>query len=1049
MSGQFQPISNQANKIGGLRIQSSGYGASIPIVYGTNRCVSNLIDYTNFNATPHNSSQSVGGKGGSSTLTTTTYTYTATVLMAACEGPISGFGKMWLGKNLYPNPANRNLTVFNGSYPQSVWPFLSTLADLQLLEGIINYTVPAVGPYTITPTPPTGTSWAADFGVYKLGVLLQPFGDARVGVFVPYTVAAGVYTFDPLIVLPGTVVTISFYYSNNTVGGRALPYSGIAYAACASYDLGGSATLGNHTFEIIGTGPRQNGYDVNPLDVISDFSTNVNYGANFNYLGSITAAWNYCQANGIYISPVLDAQQPAANWLQKFASIANVGLVWSQGTLKFVPYGDQTITGNGATYTPNITPLYALTDDDFQGTNGDPVKVSRKRQSDAFNAVQVEFLNRANEYNIEIAQVKDQDNIEKFGLRNMPTITLHEVCQASIAKLIAQQVLQRQLYIRNEYTFDLSWKYDLLEPMDIVSLTDSVLGLNNTPVRIISIAESADGLLTMVAEEMPFGVAQPAQYPPTVTGGGSTNFNVVSPAANIPLILSPPFELATNTLEMWLAVSGPIGWGGCYIWASSDGNTYKQVGVQIGNSRIGKLSAALAIGTDPDTTHTAAVDLSSSRGQLYSGTQADADTFRTLCYVGGEYLSYQTATLTSASHYNLTYLRRGAYNSPILAHSSGDTFIRVDDGIFKLPYTADQIGKLIYVKLQSFNPYQGGVLDLANITPSVFYAPSPPLPPNVANLAVQQNGTVVIFSWKQVSDYALKGYDIGYAPQGTTDWARFTMLTEAAKGTEMTNAAVPPGTWVFAIRARDIINQLSAVMATQNLTVTNPNLNIINSVEEIGWNGTLVGLVEHYTGVLVPDSIHLVSDYSGGSYTGWEWSDQWVPDPVSYIEYTSPTLDASYDSALRVYQNDAFTLGIGQTGVPDMQEFIDTWLTAGSDLGVYTPWTIGTLTMRYIKGRISATIAQGSLYMITDYTLTVDMSPIVESPPSNLTVPASNTTVSTFPQPFHYPPFVNPQVISGGTSATASSITKTGCIFHVWTGATETGGVITYTATGE
>jgi hypothetical protein len=960
-------ISTRDVQIGGLSIQNTGYGVTIPIVYGTTRVSPTLIEYTNFISIAHTTTQSGGGKGGGVSQQNTTYTYTAAIILALCEGPIAGFGKLWLDKDTYASPsgappAGRSLSMFAGTYPQTSWSWMQTYND----------------------------------GVYG-------------------------------------------------VGGRALGYQGIAYAANANYDLGNNASLGNHSFEVVGVGTLQNSYDVNALDVVADFLNNTNYGANFPYLGSITAAWNYCQANGIFISPCLDTQKPAQEWLKQFARIANVGLVWSGGTLKVIPYGDQTITANGATYTPNTTPVYDLNDDDFQPVNNDPVTITRKRQADAFNAVQVEYLNRNNQYNIEPAEVKDQANIEAYGLRTMPPVKMHEVCVPTVAKLVAQTLLQRELYIRNEYSFALSWKYCLLEPMDIVTLTDTALGLNFTPVRITSIEENYDGLLTVTAEEMPLGVSQPAQYPHTGGAGYQPNFNIAPPNSNAPLIFSPPMELAANSLELWMAACGPAGWGGCNVWVSSDNATYKQVGTILGNARMGTLVSTLATSaTDPDLTNTLHVDLTSSLGVMYSGTQADADLLHTLCYVDGEYISYQTATLVAANKYDLSYLRRGAYNSLIAAHAGGAQVARLDNAIFKLPYTAEQIGTTLYVKLQAFNAYLGGLQDISTLTPASLVIPPPPLPPNVTTFSAQQSGAVVVFAWTQVRDYALKGYDIGYAAQGTTDWSKFSILTESAKGTEMTNAAVPPGTWVFAIRARDVINQLSAVMATQNLIVTNPNINIIHSVEEIGWNGTLVGLVEHYTGVLVPDSQHLSNFYSG-----WEVFDQWVPDPVTYIEYTSDLEDASYDEALRVFQTVALALGVGQSGSPAMQTFIDTWLTAQSDPNVYTPWTMGVITMRYLRGRISATIAQGALYMITDYTLNADMAPVIETPPSNITVGASNTTVTNFPQPFHYVPFVNPQVISGGTSVTASNITTTGCIFHVWTGAVETGGVLTYTATGE
>ena len=65
----------------------------------------------------------------------------------------------------------------------------------------------------------------------------------------------------------------------------------------------------------------------------------------------------------------------------------NANVVWSEGLLKFIPYGDTALTGNGKTFTPNLTPLYALNDDAFVvKTAGDPpLQVDIQDQSDAYS----------------------------------------------------------------------------------------------------------------------------------------------------------------------------------------------------------------------------------------------------------------------------------------------------------------------------------------------------------------------------------------------------------------------------------------------------------------------------------------------------------------------------------------------------------------------------------------------------------------------------------------------------------------------------------------
>ena len=53
-----------------------------------------------------------------------------------------------------------------------------------------------------------------------------------------------------------------------------------------------------------------------------------------------------------------------------------------KGKLKITPFGDQTISGNGVTYTPNLTPVYEITDEDFIGDkSADPVIVTRAAQA--------------------------------------------------------------------------------------------------------------------------------------------------------------------------------------------------------------------------------------------------------------------------------------------------------------------------------------------------------------------------------------------------------------------------------------------------------------------------------------------------------------------------------------------------------------------------------------------------------------------------------------------------------------------------------------------
>jgi len=452
---------------------------------------------------------------------------------------------------------------------------------------------------------------------------------------------------------------------------------------------------------------------------------------------------------------------------------------------------------------------------------------------------------------------------------------------------VAQLILQRQLYIRNTYKFKLSFEYCLLEPMDIVTITDSGIGLDHVAVRIRDIEEDDDGLLTITAEEFAAGTGTPAKYPVQGNSSNVTNQSVIPARVNPPVIYEPPPELTGGVAEVWIAASGgvapiyklaedsstgqhstsdtlnasqPIGakvsfsvyakaaersalrlrlyngsttagcgfnlstgaagspdtgisasiedsgngwflcsiqatmaasanpiahilienpagtssyagtsgsglyvwgaayspgagsatylapftsatgatlattsatnppsgiagradpnWGGANVWLSTDGATYGKVGAINAPARQGVLTATLPAppGGNPDTTDTLSVTLEPSGGTLASVTALDAANGISLCLVGDELLSYQTATLTASpppNSYDLTILYRGLHGTSAGSHASGDSFAYVDGAIFKYPLPAAYIGVPLYLKLQSFNIFGQSLEDLS------------------------------------------------------------------------------------------------------------------------------------------------------------------------------------------------------------------------------------------------------------------------------------------------------------------------------------------------
>ncbi|MDZ5648943.1 phage tail protein [Nitrospirillum sp. BR 11828] len=505
---------------------------------------------------------------------------------------------------------------------------------------------------------------------------------------------------------------------------EALSYPHTAYVASPSYDLGSSASLPNHNFEVQSNAAPRTGpsaFDANPADILVDFLTNERYGVGLpaDRIGDLSAWRAYCAAAGLLMSPLLAQQEAASDIVNRWAQLTNTLIYWSGDQVRALPLGDQALTGNGVTFTPDLTPVYDLTDDDFiAGAGDDPVTLSRSDPADATNTAKVEYKDRNNAYQTATAEVRDLAAIDAYGLRTGDPVQAHEICNAATASAIATLILQRQLYVRNSYQFKLAWTFALLEPGDIVTLTDAALALAKFPVRITQIDEDEDGLLTFTAEELPAGIGTATLYPTPVISNTPLNTGVDPGDLADPVIFEPSPGLSGGVQQVWIGACGlDPNWGGCSVWVSADDLTYQRVGQITAPARLGTLGQALtANGSD------GYVSLATSRLKLAGGSAADADAGRTLSLVGAEMLAYGPAILTGSAAYHLGGLNRGLYGTGAVDHPAGTPFLRLDEAVFKYDLPAAYIGQTLYIKLTSFNIFQAAERSLAEVD-AYLYSP--------------------------------------------------------------------------------------------------------------------------------------------------------------------------------------------------------------------------------------------------------------------------------------------------------------------------------------
>jgi hypothetical protein len=507
---------------------------------------------------------------------------------------------------------------------------------------------------------------------------------------------------------------------------HALPYDHMAHVDGANFSLGGQAGLPNLSFEVKGLTLYNGGPDAEASQIITDYCTDPNHGAGFPYLSTLTGTNSYqayCLAMDFLISPQETTQRQAQDFLREILQLTNSNAVFTAGVgLRIVPYADQAVTGNGVTYTPNLTPVFHFVDLDYVYEEGEqPVVETPIPSNQTFNVWTVEYLNRANQYNVDTETFRDDQDIAINGERAAPTVTLHSITRASVALTVATLLCLRNLYVRSTYTFKVRADYSLLEPMDYVAIDDSVSGITNKLVRITAVEDAVDEdkgeVFTITAEEVLVGPASAPIYDTELNQGFAANYGADPGNVSTPYIFTAPPALTTGGYEEWIAVCGISGlWGWADVYASLDNVTYSHIGLKSNPSRYGTLVNPLPSGNDPDASNQLTVAFSGSIPiELDSATRAAADGLRNLCIVDGEIISYQNVTPMGNNTFRLSYLRRGNYGSSIASHAAGTFFAVLDEAIFRMPFDPGLSGQPVWFKFVSVNYYGGGAQDISKV----------------------------------------------------------------------------------------------------------------------------------------------------------------------------------------------------------------------------------------------------------------------------------------------------------------------------------------------
>lgn len=851
-------IRNASQRISAFSVNQASYGLPLKIVFGTTVVAPVLIDYMDFTAIEHKETQTTG-KGGKTRTENVTYTYTVAADMALAEGVCTGVGKVYadssttdlgaLGLTFFPgtiggsevHATSRNTIVeMYVKSQQFPWGYMETkhsdhaltyggvchvagVLDLGESSSLPNLNFEVFGLCTSAIGQPSNQKMQQF--AYQKEIEISNFQSAWFVEEFVFDPATGMGNWKGLDEKYYKVEQSKDQYDNNKPG---------VFKYKFTFEDRADPTYIRIYYYAIQANVSYTATDANPADIITYILESDVFGAQFPdaLIGDFSEYSSYCKNNGLLLSVAYDSSVACTDIINELMECTNSEYVFSQGKLKLVPYWD------------NLPANYAITGKDIFDQDEDTLLIERTSDADIYNVIPLEHLSRANDYNTNMVYASDEGNIELNGVKQAGTYTHHGIMTPQLAQAVAQVILQKQLYNRNKYTVRVGQEFVLLEPMDTCTLELALAELGLTTVRVVSIKENADDLsLDITFEDNFSGVTTAPTYKVQPAERTTPETNAEPGNINYPVIFELPHELSksTNKLDVWIYVSGinPY-WGGCNVWCSEDGNSYVEIGTIRSGATEFQLASDLPMGTDPDTTHTPSVKILA--GELQSTTQNGADSYLTLSYVDGEFIAYETATLTDVDTYELSYIRRGLYGSKITNHSAGSYGVRCDNSRINYNLGLDNIGKTYFLKFTSFNTFGTKEQDLSDVEPYEFtirgiginYAPDSI---DSSSIVTYYTGNNMYMEWDRVSD----GRNIYYEIRKGENWNTALKLGTTTDNTyQITSSGVY---WVVsAYNGTDKTYYSTPVRVS---AIYQPVTGVIGSNEELGFadEGTLTNTV--------------------------------------------------------------------------------------------------------------------------------------------------------------------------------------------------------------
>jgi len=275
---------------------------------------------------------------------------------------------------------------------------------------------------------------------------------------------------------------------------------------------------------------------------------------------------------------------------------------------------------------------------------------------------------------------------------NEITLQIAAAFSVDFAKQLSEKLLYSAWIERSSYSMRTSWKFLVVDPGDIITLTtdDGTVFRN----RIVDMSVGKNFTLDMksISEDT-------AQYDSTVTADGGSGLQIQFftelPTTKLILLCSPLLRdsddtgRTTSLLYYMMGGFGQQGWRAATLFKSAEGTEFSDVGSIVNEMAYGSTSNALGDVSDPfstDEINTLTVFMTIGGSQLNSVSQLEmvnGANPAALIHSNGidvEIIQFRDVVQNGDGSFTLSGLLRGRRGSESFtdAHSTGNTFLLLD-----------------------------------------------------------------------------------------------------------------------------------------------------------------------------------------------------------------------------------------------------------------------------------------------------------------------------------------------------------------------------------